>query len=155
GSFLKNLDDTSVCRRMFPTDSREVVAWLVGEFKKDSIGRAMNPSDSGSCAMARAFAEFAGSSEPRAVAAHETFSSSKTETIRHLVSRLYDALAAADAADDWAQLRVVMHDLKGSVADAVPLISFDTDNIRDSVEAHASRVLFNNLYDFVSENASI
>jgi ADP-heptose:LPS heptosyltransferase len=48
-----------------------------------------------------------------------------------------------------------MHDLKRSVADAVPLISFDTDNMRDSVEAHASRVLFNNLYDFVSENASI
>jgi ADP-heptose:LPS heptosyltransferase len=154
GPFLNSLDNTSVCRGMFPTDSREVVAWLVDEFKKNSIGRAMNP-DSGSCAMDRAFAEFTGSSEPRAVAAHEPFSPSRTETIRHLVSRLYDALAAADAAGDWAQLRVVIRDLKGSVADAVPLISFDTDEIRDSVEAHASRVLFNNLYDFVSDNASM
>src|SRR5271168_1757620 len=119
----------------------------------------MTPPRDGSAplrdAPSRAAQQFNGSAEVHTLAAHGMFSPQQAAAVRDLVSRLYQALARASDADDWAELRALIGDLKVAVADAAPLISFDTGDLRGNVEAYATRVLFNNLHEFLSENASI
>jgi ADP-heptose:LPS heptosyltransferase len=156
GPFLHRSRDISGPRAPFPTVRRAAVAWLIAQFNEDGVGASMPASDEVSDPLRspaeRISSEFAELYSVDALAAHSIFMRQQATAIRDLVSCFYEALSAGSPDDDWTQLRAVMCDLKASVADAAPLISFDTDDIRDNVEVHAARILFNNLYDFIYDN---
>jgi ADP-heptose:LPS heptosyltransferase/tetratricopeptide (TPR) repeat protein len=158
GPFLQS-SDISVRLSPFPIGRREALGWLVDEFAEKEVGRSVTLSGESAPALLhrpnQAVEESADSAHVHTLSVHRLFSPERAATVRDLVSSFYDALARASDADDWAQLRAVMGDLKLTVTDAGPLISFDTGSIRGNVEAHVARVLFNNLYDFISENAAI
>jgi ADP-heptose:LPS heptosyltransferase/tetratricopeptide (TPR) repeat protein len=156
GPFLLGSHNDPAYRNPFPAIRRAAIGWLTDEFGEAGGGRSAqflgngsHPPDSW---REQVSPELRGSFGVDTLAAHATASLQQAAAIRELVSRLYEGLATACADDDWARLRAVMQDLKVSVFDAAPLISFDTDDRRNSIEIHATRVLFNNLYDFVCDN---
>ena len=153
GPLLWSSRVSSSFRRPFPATRRAALGWLIEEFTE---ARADAPIPTWGSGAAKPDWSERVSLDFNVLAGHAIISPPQAAAVRALVARVYQTLAAANADDDPCdRLGAVMRDLKVSVADAVPLISFDTDDIRVNVELHAARVLFNNLHDFVAENLPI